>query len=89
MRAKKKKDFFFLAVRHKESVCESKEKQKRFFFNRKTYIRDIVIDLIIMKLIRNLSRGFSFKGKIVFHVNILFSYVWLLFKFGNISDNII
>ena len=51
MRAKKKKRFLFLAVRHKESVCESKEKQKRFFFNHKAYIRDIVIDLIIMKLI--------------------------------------
>ena len=32
------------------SVCESKEKQKRFFFSYETYTRDIVIDLIIVKL---------------------------------------
>ena len=55
--------FFFLVVRYKESVCESKEKQNRFFFNRETYTRDIIIDLIIMKLIQNLSRDFSLKGK--------------------------
>ena len=32
------------------SVCESKEKQERFFFSCETYIRDIVIDLIMVKL---------------------------------------
>ena len=32
------------------SMCESKEKQKRFFFSYETYTRDIVIDLIIVKL---------------------------------------
>ena len=31
-------------------VCESKEKQKIFFFNYETYTRIIVIELIIVKL---------------------------------------
>ena len=31
-------------------MCESKEKQKRFFFSRETYTRIIIIDLIIMEL---------------------------------------
>ena len=31
-------------------VCESKEKQERFFISNETYIRIIVIDLIIVKL---------------------------------------
>ena len=32
------------------SVCESKEKQERFFFSHEIYTRIIVIDLIIVKL---------------------------------------
>ena len=32
------------------SECESKEKQERFFFSCETYTRDIVIDLIMVKL---------------------------------------
>ena len=31
-------------------MCESKEKQERFFISNETYIRIIVIDLIIVKL---------------------------------------
>ena len=34
------------------SVCVSKEKQEKFFFNRETYTRIIVIDLIIVKLFK-------------------------------------
>ena len=30
------------------SVCENKEKQERFFFNRETYTKIIVIDLMIV-----------------------------------------
>ena len=34
------------------SVCVCKEKKKKFFFNRETYTRIIVIDLIIVKLFK-------------------------------------
>ena len=34
------------------SVCVSKEKQEKFFFNRETHTRIIVIDLIIVKLFK-------------------------------------
>ena len=37
-----------------------------------TYIRIIVIDLIIVKLIRSLSRGFSLQRERVFHINFVF-----------------
>ena len=43
VRVKKTMKFLSLAVRHKESVCES-----LFFFSRETYIRDIVIKLRIL-----------------------------------------
>ena len=52
------------------SVCESKEKQERFFFSHETYTIFIVIDLINSELIRSLSRDFSLKKKRGFHVNI-------------------
>ena len=32
------------------SVYEGQKKQERFFFSRETYTKDIVIDLIIIKL---------------------------------------
>ena len=54
------------------SVCESKEKQESSFFSCETYIRIIVIDLIIVKLIRSLSRRFSLQEKMAFHVNFVF-----------------
>ena len=37
-----------------------------------TYIKIIVIDLIIVKLIRSLSRGFSLQRERVFHINFVF-----------------
>ena len=51
-------------------VCESKEKQERFFFSRETYIRIIVIDLIILKLFKVCPVVFSLQRERVFHVNI-------------------
>ena len=51
-------------------MCESKEKEEIFFFNREIYTRNIVIDLRIVKLIRSLSRNFSLQGERVFHENI-------------------
>ena len=56
--SKEKQEEFSLAMRHKESICESKEKQDKIFFSYHTYTRNIVIDLRIVKLIWNLSRGF-------------------------------
>ena len=48
-------------------VCErerkSKEKQEGFFLSRETYIRIIVIDLIIVKLFRVYPVVFPFKKK--------------------------
>ena len=37
-----------LPLREIISVCESKEKQEKFFFNYETYTKIIVIDLIIV-----------------------------------------
>ena len=45
------------------SVCENKENKRSFFFNRETYIKIIVIDLIIMKLFRDCPMIFLFKKK--------------------------
>ena len=70
-------------------VCESKEKQERFFFSRETYTRIIVIDLIIVKLFRVCFVVFPFKKKRVFSCKYLCSYSWLLFWITNICDNII
>ena len=45
------------------SVCESKENKRDFFFNRETYTRIIVIDLIITKLFGVCPFIFPFKEK--------------------------
>ena len=72
------------------SVCESKEKQESSFFSCETYIRIIVIDLIIVKLLRICPVVFPFKEKGFFHVKIcilvcdsyfkLIVFVIILFK---------
>ena len=52
-----------LLLREIISVCESKEKQKRFFFSSETYTKIIVIDLIIVKLFEVCLIVFLFKAK--------------------------
>ena len=57
-------------------MCERAKKNKRnFFFNRMTYIRIVVINLIIMNLFRVCPVIFPLKRKKVFHVNICVLYV--------------
>ena len=45
------------------SVCENKENKRDFFYNRETYARIIVIDLIIVKLFGVSLVDFPFKEK--------------------------
>ena len=45
------------------SVCENKENKRDFFFSCETYIRIIVIDLIIVKLFGVCHMVFPFKEK--------------------------
>ena len=45
------------------SVCENKENKRDFFYNRETYARIIVIDLIIVKLFGVSLVVFPFKEK--------------------------
>ena len=45
------------------SACESKENKRDFFINRETYIRIIVIDLIIVKLFEVCTVVFPLKKK--------------------------
>ena len=45
------------------SVCENKENKRYFFYNRETYARIIVIDLIIVKLFGVSLVVFPFKEK--------------------------
>ena len=54
------------------SVCENKENKRSFFFNRETYIKIIVIDLIVVKLFRVCLVIFSLQRERVFHVNFVF-----------------
>ena len=62
-------------------VCESKEKQESFFFSRETYIRIIVIDLIIVKLFRVCLVIFSLQRESVFHVNFVFLCVIVILNY--------
>ena len=55
-----------------ERERESKEKQEGFFLSRETYIRIIVIDLIIVKLFEVYPVVFPFKKKGSFHINFVF-----------------
>ena len=55
-----------------ERERENKEKQEGFFLNRETYIRIIVIDLIIVKLFGVYPVVFPFKKKGFFHINFVF-----------------
>ena len=50
-------------LREINCVCESKEKQERFFISHETYTRIIVIDLIIVKLFGVCPVVFPFKEK--------------------------
>ena len=50
--------------------AKKKRKKERFFFSRETYTRDIIIELIIVKLIWSLSCSFSLQRERVFHENI-------------------
>ena len=61
-------------------VCEraKKEKQERFFFNRETHIKIIVIDLIIVKLFGIYPVVFPFKEKGVFMCICYFGLLILL-----------
>ena len=51
-------------------MCESKEKQEKFFFSRETYIKIIVIDLIIVKLFGVYPVVFFPERERVFHIHI-------------------
>ena len=62
-------------------VCESKEKQESFFFSRETYIRIIVIDLIIVKLFRVCLVIFSLQRESIFHVNFVFLCVTVILNY--------
>ena len=54
-------------------LCVRVKKNKRdFFFSRETYIRIIVIDLIVVKLFRVCLMIFSLQRERVFHVNFVF-----------------
>ena len=50
--------------------AKKKRKKERFFFSRETYTREIIIELIIVKLIRSLSCSFSLQREMFFHENI-------------------
>ena len=68
-------------------VCESKENKRDFFFSHETYIKIIVVDLIIMKLFGVCLVVFPSRRK-GFPCKYLCSYVRSLFWIVNIVDNI-